>query len=134
MAFVVVTSGFAFDKNPKPLAKKVIQLGEYKLIVEIADKHDDQMRGLMFRKSLNENHGMLFVFETNEILIFWMKNTYIPLDIGFFDENKMLIEYHTMIPLSLKLISSSKKAKYALELRKNWFKDHNIKAGTKLIF
>ncbi len=80
---------------------------------------------------MKEDHGMLFIFDKSEKLSFWMKNTYIPLDIGYFDENKRLIEVHQMKPQSLEPVESSRKAKYALEMNKGWFEKRKIKNGMR---
>ncbi len=131
LSFVI--NNYASEEEISFKIQKII-IHNKKLIVEIADTPKAHQRGLMFRKSLADNHGMLFIFEYREILSFWMKNTYIPLDIGFFDENKKLIEYHTMKPRSLDSTTSSKEAKYALEVNKNWFKKNKIKKGMKFSF
>ena len=65
--------------------------GKVPLNVELADTPAERARGLMFRQSLGESEGMLFVFEKPETPSFWMKNTKIPLSIAFFDEDKKLI-------------------------------------------
>lgn len=106
---------------------------------EIADTPDRRSHGLMFRQKLPDDHGMLFVFEGEEPLGFWMKNTLIPLSIGFFDKDKRLIDTQEMVPASAvevnpKVYNSSAPAMYALEMPKGWFAHHQIKKGAKLIF
>lgn len=90
----------------------------------------------MGRKNLNENEGMLFVFPKKEILHFWMKNTLIPLSIGFFDENQKLIEILDMeLPSqSLKTYKSQLPSLYALEVPQGWFHDRKITLGMKFCF
>ncbi len=125
---------FAKKDQPQKLAEKWLELGEQKILVEIADYPKARRKGLMFRKSMKENHGMLFIFEKSEKLSFWMKNTYIPLDIGYFDENKRLIEVHQMEPHSLEPVECSRKALYALEMNIGWFEKKKVKAGMQFAY
>lgn len=110
-----------------------IQIGDSNLQVEVAATPQKRQRGLMYRSALPDNEGMLFVFPETQALSFWMKNTLIPLDIGFFDEQGFLIEYKTMQPDNGKKIhTSSEPAKYALEMNQGWFKKHGIKKYDRL--
>ncbi len=112
--------------------KALIKIANKKIIIELADNPKTWEQGLMNRKSLEKDAGMLFIFSKSEILYFWMKNTYIPLDIGFFDARKKLLEVRSMKPLDETIITSSKSAKYALEMNKGWFRKNNIKNGARL--
>lgn len=119
-------------------AKKVIKIGTRAIRVEIADTESKRQRGLMFRKKLDKDTGMLFIFPHEQPLSFWMKNTFIDLDIGFFDRHKKLINIVQMeavkseMDQSLPSYSSERPAQYALEVPKFWFKENKIKLGTKL--
>lgn len=83
---------------------------------------------------------MLFVYDKQQVLSFWMKNTFIPLSIGFFDRNKKLVDIQDMEPMKSIMqepqISYQSKfpAKYALEMNKGWFKKNQIKLGTRFKF
>jgi len=78
---------------------------------------------------LETNHGMLFVFEFPQKVSFWMKNTEIPLDIGYFDENGRLLEIYKLYPFDETPKSSKSNAiKYALEMNQGWFQSHTIKS------
>lgn len=97
----------------------------------ISDK--ELSNGLMFRKELEKDQGMLFVFESPKRASFWMKNTSIPLDIGYFDITGRLLEIHQLYPFDPRPIrSKSQQIKYALEMRSGWFKNHNISSGHAL--
>jgi uncharacterized membrane protein (UPF0127 family) len=111
------------------------------LKVEMATSFEQRAQGLMNRKTLAEGEGMLFVFDPPEVLSFWMKNTLIPLSIGFFRANKELIEMQDMEPSHgpvreelLPRYISSEPAKYALEVPKGWFQKKKIKAHSKFRF
>ena len=118
-------------------AKKKIKLGNRTISVEIADTDEKRERGLMFRESLADDTGMLFVFDAEQPLGFWMKNTLIPLNIGYFDANKKLIDIQEMTPAVMgearpKTYPSKKPAMFALEMPKGWFHHRGIELGTKL--
>ncbi len=105
------------------------------LNVEIADNEFRRRKGLMFRKSLPSNEGMLFVFEYDQKLSFWMKNTYIPLSVAFIDASGIIREVYDMVPLNEHIIYSSKHSvRYALEVNKGWFDGNNIAPGCRVFF
>ena len=90
--------------------------------VEIASTITERSHGLMYRTHLDLDEGMLFVYSQEEFLKFWMLNTYIPLDIIFFNDKKVVVDVQTMIPESKKsggnltLHISKEPARYALEI------------------
>ncbi len=124
----------------KEFQKKKITLGNKTLVVEIAESPDQHERGLMFRNKLGPDEGMLFIFDDEQTRFFWMKNTLIDLSIAYFDGAGTLIDIQEMktgkgIPdTALPSYPSSKPAKYALEMNKDWFSKNKIKLGTKLKF
>ncbi len=116
--------------------KKKITIGKIKIDVELAKTNEQQQRGLMYRKSLKENHGMLFIFDREDYRSFWMKNTWIDLSIGYFDKNRILKEVIDMkATSSLEVAPPSYPnrfpAQYALEMTKGWFSKNKIKIGDK---
>ena len=130
---------FSFSAQADLLfAKKKIQVGTQQIVVEIADTVEKREQGLMFRKHLDPNSGMLFIFNNAEVRNFWMKNTFIPLDIGYFDEKKMLIDIQSMRPVvsemhkDIPVYASRGKAQYALELNPEWFARNHVKKGARL--
>jgi uncharacterized protein len=114
-----------------------IRLGNQILTVEIAKTHEARANGLMGRTELAEGHGMLFIYSEPQRLVFWMKNTLIPLSIAFFDEDKELINILDMEPpAGPKLVRyrSTAPALYALEVPQGWFERHDIERGAKFSF
>jgi uncharacterized membrane protein (UPF0127 family) len=103
------------------------------LTVEIADTPYSQEKGLMFRKSLNNNNGMLFKFSSPKTLKFWGLNTYIPLDIAFINNNK-IINIERIKPLSMKTVESKVPCSVAIEVNEGYFNHHNISEGDVVSF
>lgn len=106
--------------------------------VEMAETQQEHEQGLMFRKKLNTNEGMLFIFPDEQTRSFWMKNTLIDLDIGYFNKQKVLIDIQQMkaensvMQLHPPSYPSKQPAMYALEMAKGWFKKNNFPVGTAL--
>jgi uncharacterized membrane protein (UPF0127 family) len=115
------------------LCSTQIKLGQEILTVEIANTEAARAKGLMGRKELKEGAGMLFVYPKPQKLGFWMKNTIIPLSIGFFDAAQTLINTAEMEPLT-GTAQSAKIGLYALEVPKGWFAEHKIEPGMKFSF
>lgn len=124
--FKKVSVELAFKKN-----KKIIS-------VELAETPEQHAHGLMFRKKLKNNEGMLFVFNDEQIREFWMKNTLINLDIGYFDKSKKLINIQQMaavtsvLQIDVPTYPSKRPAMYALEMPVHWFKKNKFDEGTQL--
>jgi uncharacterized membrane protein (UPF0127 family) len=100
------------------------------LIVEIADTPQALENGLMFRTSLPEDRGMLFVFDEPRKATFWMKNTKIPLSIAFIDSGGSILEIKSMSAFDETVVpSASDQVAFALEVNQGWFDRHKISAG-----
>ncbi|MEQ8171835.1 MAG: DUF192 domain-containing protein [Candidatus Eremiobacterota bacterium] len=113
--------------------KKTLTVKDRTITVEIADTSEKRMTGLMYRKSLGKNEGMLFIFSGEEIHSFWMKNTLIPLSIAFIKEDGTIIHIEDMEPQTETTHPSKYPVKYALEVNKGWFKENNITVGDKIL-
>ncbi len=109
-----------------------LKVGEHYLTVEIAATREERAEGLMYRKKLPENRGMLFVFEKERRLSFWMKNTYIPLSIAFISSDGRIRQIEDMQPESLASVTSDRSVLYALEVNRGWFTEHGIQAGDRV--
>src|SRR5215471_777464 len=100
--------------------------------VEIADNDESRMRGLMFRKELGEKQGMLFIFDRDTDSPFWMKNTYLPLDILFISANNEIVDIkEKATPLSEELIRPNAPYRFALEVNGGFAKEHQIETGDR---
>ena len=117
-----------------------IQIGGVQFRVEVARSEEEKARGLMFRRSLGERAGMIFVYDADEHLSFWMKNTKIPLSIAYADGSGRIVRILDMEPgfgkpdASLVYYESERPAKYALEMRMGWFRDKGIREGDVMRF
>ena len=100
-----------------------------KITVEVVSTPAELARGLMYRKHMDKDAGMLFDFTTPKETSFWGQNTYIPLDVAFIGEDKRIQEIRNIVPLSTRMIHSSDKCKYALEVNAGYFEDNKIKEG-----
>ncbi|MDR2393121.1 MAG: DUF192 domain-containing protein [Treponema sp.] len=96
---------------------------------EIARTDQERSQGLMNRKTLADGKGMLFVFEKDQILSFWMKNTLIPLSIAFISSEGRILEIHDMEPGDMNPLHSSRSARYALETPRSWFNRAGVTVG-----
>lgn len=95
--------------------------------VEIAEDEIDREQGLMWRKKLIDTAGMIFIYDNERLLTFWMKNTYISLDIIFVNANKEIISIiENAIPNTETSLSSVKKSKYAIEVNAGYCKKYNV--------
>lgn len=102
-------------------------------VVEVARSVEEQRRGLMFRRSMAENRGMLFIYEADRRLDFWMKDTYIPLSIAFLSSRGEIVDIYDMMPESERSIQSSRSVRYALELNQGAFERVGAKPGTLVV-
>jgi uncharacterized membrane protein (UPF0127 family) len=109
--------------------KAKIMINEKTYTVEVANTQEKRSKGLMFRKHLPENTGMLFVFSYEDYRYFYMKNTLIPLDFAFFDSQMKIVSIKQMEPLDETTVPSDKKAMYALEMNKGFFEKEKINVG-----
>jgi uncharacterized membrane protein (UPF0127 family) len=109
-----------------------LNAGIHLVKAEVANTFDSRARGLMFRKSLGTNQGMLFVFPDVAPHCMWMKNTYVPLSVAFMDEQGAIVSIHDMQPLDETSHCAVRPARFALEMNQGWFAQKGIKAGAKI--
>ena len=99
------------------------------LTVEIANRSDQRRRGLMFRESMDERAGMLFVFASDRSGGFWMRNTLIPLDIAYLGADGTVLEIVHGVPLSLETLTPAQPYRYTLEVNGGWFERQGFGVG-----
>ena len=99
---------------------------------EVARSEKDKERGLMFRKAMPKNRGMIFVYRKPEEMNFWMQNTIIPLSIAYVHERLFISSIHDMKPLSMDIVSSETPVLYAVETNQGWFKSNSILPGNRM--
>ena len=109
-----------------------LKAGMHLIRAEVAADFSTRAKGLMYRKSLGPNAGMLFVFDEAGPHCMWMKNTYVPLSVAFIDETGAIINIADMQPHSEQSHCAARPALYALEMAQGWFAQRGIKPGVKL--
>ena len=110
-----------------------LKINDLTLAMELAETREKRSRGLMFRKILPINRGMLFIFDTNRKHCMWMKNTSIPLSVAFIDKNGRVTNIEKMQPYTLTPHCALANVKYALEVNMGWFETANIYPRTQLL-
>lgn len=111
-----------------------IGVGEETFSVEVARTEEQRRKGLMHRSSLGENEGMLFVFQRDEHLSFWMKDTEIPLSLAYISADGTIREIHELEPFSKRPVESAYAVRYALELNRGAFERAGAEPGDALRF
>lgn len=105
---------------------------KHKLTAEVAHTDPDRMQGLMHRRMLPENRGMLFVFPNIARHGMWMMNTYIPLSVAFIDSDGVIVNIEDMQPHTRDSHNAARPVRYALEMNLGWFRKRGIGPGAKL--
>lgn len=106
--------------------------GMHVIQAEVARTYEQQSTGLMYRRKMGINEGMLFVYEAPEVRCYWMRNTHIPLTIAFIGDDGAIVNLRDMQPRSERSHCSTKPVRYALEMNQGWFKARGLKPGFKL--
>ena len=132
--FLLIQSPCRAQSGPQPpLPTTELRIGTKKITTEIADEHHERSAGLMFRKSLASDSGMLFVMDRSAPVGFWMKNTEVPLTIAYIDASGLIKELHDLQPRNEKPVPSRfPNIAYALEMPQGWFSKNNIWPGERI--
>jgi uncharacterized membrane protein (UPF0127 family) len=115
-----------------PLLTYPLKIKGHTARVEIAATEEEKRTGLMYRRSLGENSGMLFVYENEGRWAMWMRNTYVPLSVAFIDRSGRILNIEDMQPLTEDSHQAAGPAKYALEMNQGWFARRGIGKGDKV--
>lgn len=109
-----------------------LKIGKHAVKAELAKTEDQRTKGLMFRKRLDKNSGMMFDFGAPAKVCMWMKNTYIPLSVAFIDQDGIIVNIEDMEPLTTHSHCSNGWVGYALEMNQGWFAARKIGPGSKI--
>lgn len=113
-----------------PIVK--LDVGGHTVRAEVARTVAEQSRGLMYRRELGKDAGMIFVYEQPRVLSFWMKNTFVPLTIAWIDSTGTIVGLADMVPQDEHPHRSPRAASYALEMRRGWFAERGVSVGDKV--
>ena len=138
----ILALGFSYYYNYSKLSNingevKKVCFNEKCFEVEIADTDEERTKGLMFRKTLDENRGMLFIFEEERVYPFWMKNTLIPLDIIWLNRYGKVVFIAKVLPCEVEpcqIHNPEKEALYVLEVNSGISDEIGIKIGDTVKF
>ncbi|WP_031405472.1 DUF192 domain-containing protein [Thiomonas sp. FB-Cd] len=130
---VVLTAAAPFSHAQLAvLPQTTLQAGMHLIQAEVARTSEERETGLMFRRELSGNHGMLFVFEDDRPVCMWMKNTLIPLTVAFIDDHGTITNTADMQPQTLDSHCAVQNVRFALEMPIGWFAKRGIKPGFTL--
>lgn len=118
--------------EPQKLPVTTLTGGLYNIKAEVARTPQEHAIGLMWRTSMGANEGMLFIFPDKNRQCFWMKNTLIPLDIAFVEDDGRIVNLDGMQPRTETPHCSAQPVRYVLEMNKGWFAKRGLKAGDRL--
>jgi uncharacterized protein len=120
------------QERPQHLPTITVRAGIHHIRAQVASSPEQRTTGLMYRKNMPQNEGMLFVFAQPDTQCFWMKNTPLPLSAAFVADDGSVVNIEDMQPLSLATHCSKKPVRYVLEMNQGWFKKRGVAVGAKL--
>ncbi|MCO5104422.1 MAG: DUF192 domain-containing protein [Burkholderiaceae bacterium] len=134
MALAVAALPLAQAQNAPQLdlARVELSAGMHRIDAQVARTPGERQTGLMHRKTMPPQEGMLFVFDQPGVQCFWMKNTLLPLTAAFVADDGTVVNLADMQPETTDSHCSAKPVRYVLEMNQGWFKSRGIKAGFKL--
>ena len=135
-AIALLAGAFSTASPAQNAAQKLpairLAAGMHVIQAELAQSPDERAIGLMFRKSMATNDGMLFAFEQPGQQCFWMKNTLLPLSAAFIADDGSVVNIEDMKPQTLDGHCSARPVRFVLEMNEGWFVKRGIKPGSKL--
>jgi len=129
-AFLLLVLASSFVSAQNPVAQ--LSAGIHLIQAEVVSEPGARTQGLMHRKSLAQNAGMLFIFDEHAVHCMWMKNTLIPLSVAFLDDRGTIVNIADMEPHSEASHCAARPVRYALEMNRGWFAARGIKPGSRL--
>ena len=128
--FGLALSAGVWAQNSMPVME--LNAGFHRIEAEVAASDQNRQVGLMNRKAMPQQRGMLFVFTQNNTHCMWMRNTLMPLSVAFIDDEGYIINIEDMQPQTEDNHCARQPARYALEMNLGWFAQRGIKPGVKL--
>jgi uncharacterized membrane protein (UPF0127 family) len=132
IALVVSAPVVAQGQAQLNLPRTILSAGIHQIDAQVARTPEEHAIGLMFRKEMPPNEGMLFVFNAPSKQCFWMKNTLLRLTAAFVADDGTVVNLEDMQPNTTESHCSTKPVRYVLEVNQGWFAKKGIKAGAKL--
>lgn len=136
LATVLLSGGLAqaqpIEGQPQSLPTVALTAGFHRIVAMVADDPAERSHGLMWRREMAANDGMLFVFEVPSRQCFWMRNTLIPLAIAFLAEDGTIVNVEEMKPQTTDSHCSAAPVRHALEMNAGWFTRKGLKPGDRL--
>lgn len=129
-ALALTTTSATYAQTKLPV--KQLSVGIYAIQAEVAATDATRQQGLMLRTKMGASEGMVFDFGAPAGVCMWMKNTLIPLSVAFIDSEGAIVNIEDMQPETTDSHCAKKVVRYALEMNQGWFKQKNIKPGSKI--
>jgi uncharacterized membrane protein (UPF0127 family) len=132
VALALFAACAAAQDGPQKLPTIKLNTGMHVMQVEVAQSQEERSIGLMFRKTMPTNDGMLFIFERPSQQCFWMKNTLLPLSVAFIADDGSIVNIEDMKPQTLDSHCSTQPVRFVLEMNDGWFAKRGVKPGSKI--
>ncbi|MBN8282441.1 MAG: DUF192 domain-containing protein [Zoogloea sp.] len=132
LALVVVLLSATPAQAQSGMPRAELSAGMYRVEAEVAATQENRMTGLMQRRSMPANQGMLFVFTQSQRHCMWMKNTLLPLSVAFLDDEGRILNVEDMQPQTEDNHCAARPARFALEMNLGWFRQKGIRPGQKI--
>lgn len=132
LGLAAVQLAFAQTTPQTQLPRTTLSAGMHLMQVQLATTPDQRATGLMFRRDMPTNEGMLFVFEQPAGQCFWMKNTLLPLTAAFVADDGTIVNLADMQPQTTDTHCSAQPVRFVLEMHQGWFAKKGLKAGSRL--
>jgi len=127
-----VCTALAQSGQPQNLPATTLSVGMHNIRAQLAMAPEQRQTGLMYRREMPTQEGMLFVFEEPSVQCFWMRNTLIPLSIAFLADDGTVVNIADMQPQNDTSHCSARPVRFALEMNQGWFAKRGIKPGTRI--
>ena len=128
LALLALGAAPAFAQHPVAQLKA----GMHLIRAEVVSEPGTRAEGLMYRKNMAQNAGMLFIFDEPQVHCMWMKNTLIPLSVAFIDDRGAIVNIADMEPQTENSHCAAQPVRYALEMNRGWFAARGVKPGSRL--